>query len=198
LEEFFQTPGAFRSRPVEMIRDLGFDYIGQVFANNAEEIVRAKDEYSPGKLSYILTAFSGWHCRNPRDKVYGLLGLMHEQFRIAIDYHKSIEEIFTDAVRKVVEDEDFMGLESHMEFADMLRASLNINSIDVPQLVQTEFEKVLGTRRAARRHITTPVDIFDDLEQPIPPVTPTLTWGSSFRLDEESGLLGTWINDLLQ
>jgi hypothetical protein len=50
-----------------------------------------------GIMDYIIE-FSGNKCEDPRDRVYGLLGLTDKQLRIIPDYTKSIQEVFVDVV----------------------------------------------------------------------------------------------------
>ena len=44
------------------------------------------------------------NCQNPRDKVYGLLGLTAERWRVRIDYTKEVLEIYFDAVAALYEE----------------------------------------------------------------------------------------------
>lgn len=66
-------------------------------------LVRAQDVFqSWGYRGFvdILATFQYRQCFNPRDKVFGLLGLAPESFRskIILDYSRSPEEVFTDVV----------------------------------------------------------------------------------------------------
>jgi hypothetical protein len=44
------------------------------------------------------------HCRDPRDKVYGLLGLTPERWRLRVDYTKKLVEVYLDAVAALFEE----------------------------------------------------------------------------------------------
>lgn len=66
-------------------------------------LVRAQDVFQGwGYRGFIdvLAAFQYRQCFNPRDKVFGLLGLAPESFRskIALDYNRSPKEVYTDVV----------------------------------------------------------------------------------------------------
>lgn len=50
------------------------------------------------RLRTLLEVFQDWQCSDIRDKVFGLLGLVNPDVDIAIDYSKSVEEIY-DEVR---------------------------------------------------------------------------------------------------
>jgi hypothetical protein len=166
LEVFFETPRALGTKPGAV----HFSYDDEenfdiVVANEAEEIVRARDSGergNAGKLSYVLTAFSEWHCRNPRDKVYGLLGLVNESLRVEIDYQKSVEDILIDVVRKVIEDEPFMDLDSQIEFAESLRTSLILLDFEIHQLVQLEFERKLRSKGDVSKLNKKTVDVHSE------------------------------------
>jgi hypothetical protein len=45
----------------------------------------------------LLRAFEKSQCENPRDKVYGLQGLLAQDQKIPIDYGKTVEEVYQDA-----------------------------------------------------------------------------------------------------
>lgn len=49
-------------------------------------------------LHRALELFSAQKCRDPRDKVYGLMGIVHEKERIEIDYNKEAPEVYWDAI----------------------------------------------------------------------------------------------------
>jgi len=44
------------------------------------------------------------HCHDPRDKVYGLLGLTPERWRVRVDYTKEVLEVYFDAVAALYEE----------------------------------------------------------------------------------------------
>src|SRR5690242_16376759 len=50
-------------------------------------------------LRLTIARFSGYECENPRDKVYGLLGIVKPKERLEVDYTKSVQDVFLDAAR---------------------------------------------------------------------------------------------------
>jgi hypothetical protein len=46
--------------------------------------------------------FSSNRCENPRDKIYGLLGIVATEERIEVDYSLSTREVFLRAVEKML------------------------------------------------------------------------------------------------
>ena len=59
-------------------------------------LLDSHDQENSMTLIYAIKAFIGNDCQNPRDKVYGLMGLVKEEQRLTIDYRKSLEEILLD------------------------------------------------------------------------------------------------------
>ncbi|KAF2033553.1 HET-domain-containing protein, partial [Setomelanomma holmii] len=51
------------------------------------------------RLEPCIQLFSGSDCSDPRDKVYGLMGLVHAAERVEVDYTKSTHEVYLDVVR---------------------------------------------------------------------------------------------------
>lgn len=49
-------------------------------------------------LHRALELFAGHECADPRDKVYGLMGIVDKMERIEVDYGKSAAEVYWDAV----------------------------------------------------------------------------------------------------
>ncbi|KAH6642531.1 heterokaryon incompatibility protein-domain-containing protein, partial [Boeremia exigua] len=50
-------------------------------------------------LRLTIARFAGYECENPRDKVYGLLGIVKPKERLEVDYTKSVQDVFLDAAR---------------------------------------------------------------------------------------------------
>jgi hypothetical protein len=52
-------------------------------------------------LYYPLSLFVFYNCEDPRDKVYGLNAFVHKDSRVEVDYSKSVEEVFLEAIRVI-------------------------------------------------------------------------------------------------
>jgi hypothetical protein len=52
----------------------------------------------PSTLHECVKLFHKSECEDPRDRVYGLMGLVFENRRLKIDYSKSIQEVYSDVV----------------------------------------------------------------------------------------------------
>ncbi|KAL6708717.1 hypothetical protein ACN47E_002413 [Coniothyrium glycines] len=57
-------------------------------------------------LAHLIDLYSSNGCKDPRDHVYALLGLVLEKERVKIDYAKSIPEVFMDAFRVLLDSKD--------------------------------------------------------------------------------------------
>jgi hypothetical protein len=55
-------------------------------------------EAPPFPLQRCIELFCQNNCEDPRDRVYGLMGLIHENERLEIDYLKSTYEVYSDVV----------------------------------------------------------------------------------------------------
>jgi hypothetical protein len=70
----------------QMYRRCGWDGV----PDTAVSLFLRADIRKPYELETCIKRFSGQHCQDPRDRVYGLLGLVTNaaQYRISIDYEK--------------------------------------------------------------------------------------------------------------
>jgi hypothetical protein len=57
-----------------------------------------RSRFTEDILWHSLDWYGTMECQDPRDKVYGLLGLVQEEQRPEIDYNKPLEEVFLDVV----------------------------------------------------------------------------------------------------
>ena len=53
---------------------------------------------SSSKLVRVIHRFAGYDCEDPRDKIYGLLGLVDDASDLSIDYARLPQQVFMDAV----------------------------------------------------------------------------------------------------
>ncbi|KAJ9655310.1 hypothetical protein H2201_008830 [Coniosporium apollinis] len=150
LENFFKVPKAVRTLEDIELEDLeDSKKMGVEFARSLVN-EKASREDSIQRLSYLLTTFGGWQCKEPKDRVYGLLGLVPERSRVIVDYSKTMEQIFFDVLRKVIEVEDYSALESHLDFARYLWVYLSLSEIsfdDIESMVEDKFQEVKKSHR---------------------------------------------------
>jgi hypothetical protein len=82
-------------------------------------------------LSEIIWTFGGLQCEDRRDKIFGLLGLVAEQKRIAVDYSISRRDLFFEVMSKIITDEPKMRRIRHAnvfsKFAFGLRRLLELH-----------------------------------------------------------------------
>jgi hypothetical protein len=67
-----------------------------VFTHREQEVVDMREQMS---LRGYVWCYSRGKCENPRDKVYGLLGMVREEDRVVVDYEKSVLEVYLDFVK---------------------------------------------------------------------------------------------------
>ncbi|KAL1604975.1 hypothetical protein SLS60_004516 [Paraconiothyrium brasiliense] len=119
---------------------------------NAHTIVRARSETEPRTLFTLLLRFTDRGCKDMRDKVYGLIGLVPYDVDLAIDYEKPIETVLFDVLRAIHGDpyhdhafENFSyvsGLFYNLiEIALHLRRKLGVFSIEEEDLVKEILRK---------------------------------------------------------
>lgn len=53
----------------------------------------------PPSLIVYIAMYGDQVCKDPRDKIYGLMGLVEERERVVIDCHKSINDVFLDGLQ---------------------------------------------------------------------------------------------------
>jgi hypothetical protein len=70
--------------------------------NPALVLLRDHGTNTKHSLAITIANFSRGQCADVRDKIFGLLGLIEDHERLAVDYRKSITDLFLDAVRAFV------------------------------------------------------------------------------------------------
>lgn len=82
-------------------REFG-DSLFHSHCSNFKEAV-TKDIWDKGSLSLLdcLRLFAHHKCEDPRDKVYGLMGLVKQEERLYVDYQKTPHEVFLDVLKSM-------------------------------------------------------------------------------------------------
>jgi hypothetical protein len=69
-------------------------------------------KHTPVNTSYYITLTAGRYydkkCENPRDKVYGFMGLVDSARKLEIDYAKSVQQVYLDAVMSMIREYWYM------------------------------------------------------------------------------------------
>jgi hypothetical protein len=109
-------------------------------------------------LLFLLNQFSHHDATDPKDKVYGLLGLAQDVLTISPDYKKSVRKVYMDAARKIIETNNDLNILRSCLFSN---ASTNINLPSwVPDWTIKQVRSVSGT--ASSRE---PFHLIGDSEQ---------------------------------
>lgn len=89
---------------------VSFMAAGRRLPEAMQDMFRLKPRVQRGdtSLSEIIGTFGGLRCEDLRDKIFGLLGLVAEPKRFAVDYFISSRDLFFEVVSKIFTDEPKM------------------------------------------------------------------------------------------
>jgi len=101
-------------------------------------------------LKSLLATCETSYCQDPRDKIYGILGLASDisKNKISVDYSKSLFEIWEDVVRQnAIQDGDDVHTVHFAQFVQrVILGPLSANSeprdIEIPALEECKFNKI--------------------------------------------------------
>jgi hypothetical protein len=113
---------------------------------------RASTGFRQLSLMDALSQFSDSSCLDPRDKVYGLLGIVKPEQRIAVNYRSSTEEVFEAAVSMVRANAELGSREDHKQ-----GVVLSLLARDMA----VQFNGVVSNVEAGPKSITSPDDRID-------------------------------------
>ncbi|KAF1830797.1 HET-domain-containing protein [Decorospora gaudefroyi] len=102
----------------------------------------------------LIGKFASMQCEDPRDKVYGLLGLVDERSRPMVDYNKPLYEVYIDTVRAFSQDCPFTS-EAVMMYLDL---AWDMEFPEQTLCVLQEHFKYIGKideRMRQKRHFST-------------------------------------------
>jgi len=91
-------------------------------------------------LIQVVRFFSKGHCHDPRDKVYGLMGLVQEDQRLTIDYAKPLEEILADMTNIFHREMRETSAYTHTEYQDALLSLVKTWGIMSESLIAFLYE----------------------------------------------------------
>jgi hypothetical protein len=97
------------------------------------------------RLSYILENFASLQCGDVRDKVYGLLSLVRRSGVIPVDYTITEDNVFFNALRKIVEDESYIETENHFFVGRHLRDTMmlvHISDAEIFVCIKKERQEI--------------------------------------------------------
>lgn len=100
------------------------------------ELHRSKDTQS---LSHLTLKFHEHLCRDPRDKIYGLLGLMKEEHMFEVDYDSANEVVFAQAARCLAAGDPARGVPSFS--CRLLMQELKVNPVSCADFEQTRHSR---------------------------------------------------------
>ncbi|RDW56869.1 heterokaryon incompatibility protein [Coleophoma crateriformis] len=71
--------------------------------SHQRRVVRDSGQGDGSSLLDVLARFRYTNSTDPRDKIYGLLGLVSEKLAIKIDYSRPIKEVYMDCMKRLIE-----------------------------------------------------------------------------------------------
>lgn len=95
-------------------------------------------------LYYAVWTFSSNICQDPRDRVFGLQGLVANDERIEVDYSLSTREVFLVAVQGILKAGIFDMDEKHTEMDDPSRASSRLEFLQQAEDMRRRLEQLAG------------------------------------------------------
>lgn len=101
------------------------------------------------RTSHILEHVKFTMCKDPRDKWYGIQGLLSERHRTVVDYNKSTEEVFADAaIAIMMGSNSWYFLQSVFNLAQGMYVSINrkaeLNSWSItPSEAENKFDRAV-------------------------------------------------------
>lgn len=91
-----------------------------------------KERYNPRlTLDLLLHRFQGQRCKDPRDMVFCLLGLVNEGATVSADYSLSTEQIYQRIMICAVQSPDIRHPKELMDFHDLLRHILELPPVSL-------------------------------------------------------------------
>lgn len=108
--------------------DLGESSAMSLLALNVERL--------PSSLEWCILEFSGNKCEDPRDKVYGFMGLVDPCYNFDVDYSRSKVDVYRDAVyycsRNRSEVAQVLGKNMGIDASEIDNFVKRVHSIDLP------------------------------------------------------------------
>jgi hypothetical protein len=137
---------------------LGWKRLGKLCCNantasqhrKAVSFFVARDLHGDGigptyELSLVaaLNAWSGNECSNPRDHVFGLMGLVKKRQRVVVDYDLSVREVFCATLAVVYKYQRSMPKIEMLDFGHRLSTAMELgpNELNLDQLLDDMFAK---------------------------------------------------------
>lgn len=122
-----------------------------------ENLVAVHREKRRKKLKHLTLQFSEHKCQDPRDRLYGLLGLMDDRQPILVDYNLTNAEVFAKGLHQLQTEEDVEGFSGYS--ARLLMLGLKVTS--------ESCATVIAQKRAngqSADHLNSEVDTLFELQ----------------------------------
>ncbi|KAI0803716.1 HET-domain-containing protein [Xylaria sp. FL0064] len=144
-----------------------------------KDLFKEKDRKNEWRLDTIIRKYSAHECQDPRDKVYGFLGMVPAWQRPVVDYSKSMHQVFLDVVpiilniywknkpREVITNTRFYG-HFRVYLENMLKLAWNMKFPDHDQRgLVSLFEEIVDVEdqlsKSPEAALLTLTDVIDGL-----------------------------------
>jgi hypothetical protein len=96
--------------------------------SSAMSLLALNVERLPSSLEWCILEFSGNKCEDPRDKVYGFMGLVDPCYNFEVDYSRSKVDVYRDAV--------YFSSRNRSEVAQVLGKNMDIDALEIDKFVR--------------------------------------------------------------
>lgn len=96
--------------------------------SSAMSLLALNVERIPSSLEWCILEFSGNKCEDPRDKVYGFMGLVDPCYSFDVDYSRSKVDVYRDAV--------YYSSRNRSEVAQVLGKNMGIDAPEIDKFVR--------------------------------------------------------------
>lgn len=96
--------------------------------SSAMSLLALNVERLPSSLEWCILEFSGNKCEDPRDKVYGFMGLVDPCYNFDVDYSRSKLDVYRDAV--------YYSSRNRFEVAQVLGKNMGIDPSEINKFVR--------------------------------------------------------------
>lgn len=95
--------------------------------SSAMSLLALNAERLPSSLEWCILEFSGNKCEDPRDKIYGFMGLVDPCYNFDVDYNRSTLDVYRDAVYYS---------RNRTEVAQVLGRNMGIDAVEIDRFVE--------------------------------------------------------------
>ncbi|KAF3037635.1 hypothetical protein E8E12_004784 [Didymella heteroderae] len=137
--ELEQLSNAIHHRPRNSSLTLSFD--GLESHLNVVGVFQTFQYYSEKALDLhqCVVSFMGHKCEDPRDKIYGILGLMQQSDRLVVDYTKTAHDIFIETALMIIKSGNWNFTQSEDQYVFGFHTTIGRHVGDYPAVYESSM-----------------------------------------------------------